>query len=70
MSKSNAKHAAEINSNYQLKSTEMQHRIGSKQMVRMSALELDIARTTSSAIPASKFGLEKILGASCAVGAM
>ncbi|GBQ24696.1 hypothetical protein AA12717_1860 [Gluconacetobacter sacchari DSM 12717] len=58
-----------VKSNYGMKSVEIE-RSNARVVVSVSARDLDTARMNTAPIPASKFGLEVLCGASCAVGAM
>ncbi|RUL74956.1 hypothetical protein [Dyella choica] len=69
MDTSKLKHPASSLSNYQLKTTEMIDRSAVKQWITASAPELDKARTSARPVPASKFSLEGLCGASGAIGA-
>ena len=70
MNTKNLKYAKAIISNYQLKAGEMPIHQTTRNIIRISSQDLDAARTSAKPVSASKFGLETICGASCAVGAM
>ncbi|MGC0807638.1 hypothetical protein WKH24_00040 [Pantoea agglomerans] len=69
MNKSNAKVAEVVKGNYELKSVEIVQN-NTRAMISMSARDLDASRINAAPVSASKFGLEVLCGASCAVGAM
>lgn len=69
MKNSNAKVAEVVKGNYELKSVEMSQS-NTRAVISISARDLDASRMNASPVSASKFGLEVLCGASCAVGAM
>jgi hypothetical protein len=64
------KNTQTVQSKFQLKDGLLASPARNKRYVAAAALDLDNARVTAQATPASKFGLETICGASCAVGAL
>lgn len=66
----NAKPAATLVSNYERKWIDVTPRQATHRVVFDSAIDLDTARTTALPVPASKFALESLCGASGAIGAM
>ncbi|QMV16155.1 hypothetical protein [Vibrio spartinae] len=69
MAISNAKSSEVVKSNYELKSMKIDN-TNVRAVVSVSARDLDATRVDAAVVPASKFGLEILCGASCAVGAM
>ena len=59
---------AKIRSNYEMKENLLE--LPPQTGTQLSLSELEARRTTAAFVPASKFGLEAICGASCEVGAM
>ncbi|MBH1931420.1 hypothetical protein [Serratia rubidaea] len=69
MKNSNAKVAEVVKGNYELKSVEIAQN-NTRAVISISARDLDASRMNAAPVSASKFGLEILCGASCAVGAM
>ncbi|ELY1864396.1 hypothetical protein SL013_003871 [Serratia marcescens] len=69
MKNSNAKVAEVVKGNYELKSVEITQN-NTRAVISISARDLDASRMNAAPVSASKFGLEILCGASCAVGAM
>lgn len=69
MKNSNAKVAEVVKGNYELKSVEIAQN-NTRAVISISAHDLDASRMNAAPVSASKFGLEILCGASCAVGAM
>lgn len=69
MKNSNAKVAEVVKGNYELKSVEIAQN-NTRAVISISASDLDASRMNAAPVSASKFGLEILCGASCAVGAM